>query len=168
MSDFKLAYAASSALTISLASLASDATNLLAGRESTAWDNSSNKYLDLLLGGKITTGTSPTASRVIEVWAYAQVEDTPTYPDVITGSDSARTLTSRDILYASLRLAASMATGASSNVAYWFGPVSIASLFGGVLPKKGGIWVVHNTAVNLNSTGSNHAVYIQPVYATVA
>lgn len=167
MSDFKLAYAASSALTISLASLASD-TNILAGRESTAWDNSSNKYLDLLLGGKITTGTSPTVSRVIEVWAYAQVEDTPTYPDVITGSDSARTLTSRDIVYASLRLAASMSISATSNVAYWFGPVSFASLFGGVLPKKGGIWVVHNTAVNLNSTGGNHAIYIQPVYATVA
>lgn len=166
MSDFKLAYAASSALTITLASLASD-TNILVGRESTAWDNSSNKYLDLLLGGKITTGTSPTVSRVIEVWAYAQVEDTPTYPDGITGSDSARTLTSRDIVYASLRLAASLTVSATSNIAYWFGPVSLASLFGGVLPKKGGIWVVHNTAVNLNSTGSNHAVYIQPVYATV-
>ena len=97
MSDFKLAYAASSALTITLASLASD-TAILVGRESTAWDNSSNKYLDLLLGGKITTGTSPTAARAIEVWAYAQVEDTPTYPDGITGSDSGRTLTSLDAL----------------------------------------------------------------------
>jgi hypothetical protein len=166
MSDFKLAYAASSALTITLASLASD-TAILVGRESTAWDNSSNKYLDLLLGGKITTGTSPTAARAIEVWAYAQVEDTPTYPDGITGSDSGRTLTSRDILFASLRLAASLTVTANSNVAYWMGPISIASLFGGVLPKKGGVWVAHNTVAALHATAGNHALYIQPVYATV-
>lgn len=166
MSNFKIEYAASSALTISPASLASDGT-LLAGRESTAWDNTSNKYLDLLIAGKITTGTSPTAAKNIEIWAYGQLEDTPLYPDTITGSDSARTLTSRDILYATLRLVAAIPVDATSNRGYPFGPVSVAALFGGVLPKRGGIWVVHNTVAALHATGGNHAVYITPVYATV-
>ena len=43
MADQKIAYGSSAALTITLASLASD-TNLLAGRESTAIDNTCLLY----------------------------------------------------------------------------------------------------------------------------
>ena len=66
MSDIKLQYVASSAVTISLASLATDA-NLLAGRESTAIDTSTNEYLDYLLAGQITQGTTPTTGKEIRV-----------------------------------------------------------------------------------------------------
>ncbi|NBW19056.1 MAG: hypothetical protein EBR82_64880 [Caulobacteraceae bacterium] len=68
MADVKIYYVSPSDATITLASLASD-TNLLAGRESNAIDNSSNLYLDYLISGKVTTGTSPTTARSIEVWA---------------------------------------------------------------------------------------------------
>ena len=87
MASQKIVYASSVDLTITLASLASD-TNLLAGRESDVVDNSSNLYLDYLLSGKVTTGTSPTSARSIEVWAYALINDT-TYPGVFDGTDSA-------------------------------------------------------------------------------
>jgi hypothetical protein len=62
MADLKLSYPAASDLTITLASLGSD-TNLLTGRESATIDNSTNLYLDYLISGKITAGTSPTAAR---------------------------------------------------------------------------------------------------------
>lgn len=166
MANIKTEYAASSALTITLASLASD-TNLLAGRESDAVDNTSNKHLDYLLAGKITTGTSPTASRQIEIWVAALIEDS-TYPDVLDGTDSNETITSTDIKYGSMRLAAMLTTANTSDRTYWMAPVSIAYLFGGVCPKKFVVFVVHNTGVNLNSTSGNHAIYVTPIYATVS
>jgi len=166
MADVKIAYGSSSALTITLASLSSD-SSLLAGRESDAVDNTSNKYLDYLLAGKITTGTSPTAAKRIEVWVVGLMEDS-TYPDVFDGTDSAETATSRDILAACGRCVAAMQIDATSNRTYWFGPVSVANAFGGALPKKFVVFVVHDTAVALHATGSNHAVHVTPVYNTVA
>lgn len=164
MADLKIAYGSSAALTITLASLASD-TNLLAGRESTAIDNTSNLYLDYLLSGKVTTGSSPTTGRSIDIYVYALMEDS-TYPDVLTGADSSKTITNAQVRDSSLVLATSMATIATSDISYYFAPVSIAALYGGSLPKKFGVFVVHNTAVNLNSTGSNQAIYVTPVYGT--
>ena len=162
MADQKIAYGSSAALTITLASLASD-TNLLAGRESTAIDNTSNLYLDYLLSGKVTTGTSPTTGKSINI--YVLMEDS-TYPDVLTGTDSNKTITNAQVRDSSLVLAISMATIATSDISYYFAPVSIAALYGGSLPKKFGVFVVHDTAVNLNSTGSDQAIYVTPVYGT--
>ena len=166
MASQKLVYAASADLTITLASLATDA-NLLTGRESTVVDNSSNLYLDYLISDKITTGTSPTTAKCIEVWAYAAQNDTPLYPDVFDGTDSAETITNIEIKQVALRLVAVMTTTSTSNIAYYFPPTSIAQLFGQV-PKKWGIFVTHNTGVNLNATGGNHVISAVGIYATVA
>lgn len=166
MADIKTAYGASAALTITLASLATSST-LVAGRESTAIDNTSNKYLDALVGGKITTGTAPTTAKSILVYVYASLNDTPLYPDVFDGTDSVETVTSTDIRNASLVLAAAMTTDATSDRTYWVRPFSVANCFGGVMPKFWGVFVTHDTAVNLNATGSNHALYYTPVYETV-
>ena len=164
--DIKSAFAASSAaLTITLAALPTSAT-LVAGQESTAVDSTSNLYTDYLIGGKITTGTSPTTAKTIEVWAYGEIEDAPLYPDVLDGTDSAETITSVDIKAAILRPIAIMLTDATSDRAYWFGPVPLASVFGGTLPPRWGVFVVHDTGVNLNATGSNHAIYQRGQYHT--
>jgi hypothetical protein len=165
VADVKANYPAASDATITLASLASD-TNLLAGRESTALDNSSNLYLDYLVSGKITTGTSPTTARSIQVWAVGSWDGT-TWPDVFDGTDSTETITSANHKNSICRFIAEMATDATSDRVYHFGPVSLASAFGGVMPVKVVFFVVHNTAVNLNSTAGNHQVRIQPYYETV-
>lgn len=166
MADIKQAYGTASDATITLASLASD-TNLLAGRESAAIDNTTTLALDYLVSGKVTTGTSPTASRSIEVWAVGSWDGT-NWPDVFDGTESAETITSADIKASICRLLSVMATSATSNVTYHFGPVSIAAAFGGVVPPKFVVFVVHNTGVNLNSTAGNHQIRIQPVYETVS
>jgi hypothetical protein len=36
------------------------------------------------------------------------------------------------------------------------------------MPRNWGLFIVHNTAANLNSTGSNHAFYGTPITYTVA
>jgi len=165
MADVKANYPAASDITITLASLASD-TNLLAGRESTALDNSSNLYLDYLVSGKITTGTSPTTARSIQVWAVGSWDGT-TYGDGFDGTDSTETIISANHKNSICRFIAEMATDATSDRVYHFGPVSLASAFGGVMPVKVVFFVVHNTAVNLNSTAGNHQIRIQPYYETV-
>jgi len=163
--DTKIAYGSSSNLTITLASLATDAS-LLVGRESSAVDNTSNLYVDYLLSGFITTGTSPTASKIIEVHVVGLMDDS-TFPSVFDGTDSAETVTAA-VKANVCRLAASMDTTSASDVAYYFGPVSVAGLFGGVLPKKFVVFVTHSTAVNLNSTSGNHQITVTPVYYNTA
>jgi hypothetical protein len=166
--DFKTKYpsTSSTALTLGCASLASD-SNLLAGRESTAISNISNNDLDHLVSGQITTGTSPTVNTTIEVWAYASqktASDVPTYPDVFDGTDSNEAVTNAGVKNAVLRLVASITVTATSNVAYPFAPVSIASLFG-AMPKFWGLFVVHNTGVALNATGGNHEFNYERIQA---
>ena len=165
MADLKLSYPAASDLTITLASLASD-TNLLTGRESATIDNSTNLYLDILISGKITAGTSPTASRSIEVWAVGSWDGT-NWPDVFDGTESAETITSADIKASVCRFVAAMATANTSDRAYHFGPVSLASAFGGTLPPKVVLFITHSTGQNLNSTAGNHQIRLQPVYQTI-
>lgn len=164
--DIKLAYGSSAAVTITLASLATDA-DLAAGRESTAIDNTSNLYADYLIAGKITTGTSPTVSKAIYVYVVGLMEDS-TYPDVFDGTDGDEDLVTAGRRNSICKQVAVMVVTATSDVTYYFGPVSVASCFGGVVPKKFVVFVVHDTAVNLNSAGSNHAIYVTPVYSTVA
>jgi len=166
MANQKIEYAASSVLTITLASLATD-SSLLTGVESDAVDNSSNKYLDYLISGKITTGTSPTTAKQIEVHVIGLMEDS-TYPDVFDGTGSAETISSAGTKNAICRTVAVISTVNTSDKTYWFGPTSVAACFGGSLPKKFVVFVTHNTAVNLNSTSGNHAIYITPVYVTVS
>jgi hypothetical protein len=167
-STIKTSYPATSsvALTLGLGSLASD-TNLLAGRESTAVDNTTNVDLDHLVSGTIMTGTSPTVSTTIEVWAYASYKTasgTPTYPDVLDGTDSAETITSANVKYSMLRLVAAITVDATTSRAYYFAPVSIAQLFG-AMPKFWGIFVTHNTAVALHATAGNHVIEYERIQA---
>ena len=161
-------YAADAQLTISLASLGSSST-FVAGQESTVVDNSTNKYVDALLSGKVTVGTSPTASTQILVYVFSPINDTPTYPDVMDGSDSAETLTSAGVGRGFLKLAAVLdVDSTTSDRTYAFGQVSVAQLFGGVLPQRWSVFVTHNTGVNLNATSGNHEISYQGVKYDVA
>lgn len=161
MSDIKQKYPASNAdtvdLTITLASLATSST-LLVGRESTAVDNRTNLDLDHLLSGRFKAGTSPTAATKIEVWVAAPTSiasGTATYPDTVTGSDAAITLTSDNVKFSALRLAWSTTVDSTTGRVYSMPPTSLASLFGD-LPPFYSVIVTHSTAVNLDSTAGNH------------
>ena len=159
MSDIKIKYPTGSnadtvAITCNVASLATDATGL-AGRASTAIDNRTNNDLDHLVSGTIRTGTSPTAAKSINVWAYSYVSiasGTPVYVDGITGTDANKSMTSANVKQSTLRLITSMPVDNTTGRDYSFPPVSIANLFGGVLPALWGVFVDHDTAVNLNAT----------------
>lgn len=146
-------------LTITLASLASS-SSLVAGRESTVVDNVSPKYVDVEVKGQITTGTSPTAGRAINVYVYAPIKlvsSTYTYPiattTALTGVNAAATFEIEQLNQ--LRIGAVITPNSTSNRAYSF-RFNIAELFGDTVPMKWGVFVTHSTGVNLNATAGNH------------
>lgn len=157
MADIKTAFGTSTAITITLNSLATSAT---AGRESTAIDNSTNKYLDALVSVilKIAAGT-PANDKCAYVYAYAS-EDGTLYTDNATGTDAAITPESPTCLR--LVHVIPMPTASKTYEAIF----SIAQAFGGVLPRKWGIVVRNYCGINLDSSG-NSASY-SGVYATSA
>jgi hypothetical protein len=162
--NVKIAYAAAVALTITLASLATSST-FLVGRASTALDNTSNLYVDGRITAIVTTGTTPTVDTEIRLYGYADLTDTPTYPDAITGTDAGKTITNAYILDTGLTLLGATAVSATSNVTYPIRCLTVAEAFG-VHPKRVGIFAVHNTAVNLHATGTNHALQYSGAYIT--
>lgn len=161
----KIKYGTAVDATITLASLASD-TNLLVGRESNVIDNTTEGYLDFLISGYITTGTSPVANRVIEVWAVAARDDT-TFPTVFDGTDSAETIASSNIKNGICKFIASLLITSASDTTYHFSGVSVASAFGGLLPAKFVLFVTQSSNVNLSSTANQHKIQLLPVYRQI-
>ena len=146
-------------MTITLTGLATDA-NLLAGRQSTLVDQKdTDDAIDCLVGGKVTTGTTPTTAKQIEVWAIGTADDA-TFSGGAGASDAGFTPTGEKTL---LKLLTIIPTDGTSDHVYEWGPFSVAQAFGGVIPAQWGVYIVHNTAVNLNATAANHFVKYMPI-----
>ena len=163
MATSSINYASAVGITMDLANLASSST-FVAGRESSQIDNATtNKYLDALVRGSISVGTTPTANTIINIYVWgAFVSLATTAIDVLDGTDSAETLTNTGVLY-SLRPGPSINVIAStSDIAYPVLPFSVAALFGGVMPPFWGLFVAHNTGVALrnNAVNTNAFQYI--------
>lgn len=148
-------YSANTAITMDLANLASSST-FLGGRESSQIDNTTNKYMDAMVSGQISVGTTPTANTQIVVYVWgADTSLATTALDVLDGTDSAETLTNTGIL-ANLRVGAVLPVfAATSDIAYLVLPFSVAALFGGLMPKFWGLFVAHNTVAALRNTAVN-------------
>ena len=145
MTTATINYAANAAITMDLANLATSAT-WVAGRESNQIDNTSNKYIDVLVSGKVSVGTTPTANTTIVVYVWgADTSLATTALDVLDGTDSAVTLTNVGILGA-LKFGAVITVPANtSDVQYEILPFSVADLFGH-MPKFWGLYVAHKLA----------------------
>jgi len=155
MGDIKQKFGTNNqAITVTLASLANNGQ-----REGTAIDNSTNCYLDALVGGKIKSGASGTSSTgTINVYATGTTDGGTTYSDGATGSDAGITLTSppNAKLIGIINVVANATT-------YKFGPFSVAAAFNNILPEKWGLIFENKTGGTLDSTGGNHAVTYQGV-----
>lgn len=149
---------ASQAITITAASLATGSA-----RESTAIDNTSNKFLDAMvyLALKLQAG-SPASNKRINVYFYAS-EDGTNYSDNATGSDAALTMRNPTNLFGPFVIN----TPDSGALTYKAVIPSVASYFGGVLPPKWGIVVQNQTNIALDSTEGNHTKEYRGLYETV-
>ena len=109
------------------------------------------------MSGSVSVGTTPTASTVIMFFVWgAETAPSSTAIDVIDGLDSAETITNTGVLYSMFRVGAAINVLVNtSDIAYPVAPFSIAQLFGGVMPKYWGLFVAHNTGVNLRNDAVN-------------
>lgn len=167
--DVKTAYAASASPTLTLASLAASST-LLAGRESSSISNTSNKYLDYMFAGFYKASAANNQAGSIRTAVVGATNDTPLWPDVFDGTDSAETVTAAGIYNAVCRVISDIAADNTANRVWYWGPVGIAPFFGGVIPVHFVLFVSHNIQTSTNgwsATEGLHGVSYTPVYATV-
>lgn len=149
-------YSSNTTITMDLANLASSST-FVAGRESSQVDNTSNKYLDAMVSGNISVGTTPTANTHIIVYVWgADTSLATTAIDVLDGTDSAETITNTGVLASLKPLAVITVLATTSDIAYPILPCSVCTALGvQVLPKFWGLYVAHNTGANLRNTAVN-------------
>lgn len=163
--DVKLAYAASSNLTVTnLASIATSAT-WIAGWESGAIDNTSNLYTDYRVTAKITVASSGLSAGEIRLYLVGMLDDS-TWPDVFDGTESTETVTDTEMRDAICRLGAMTLTDTTASDVYYLEVPSVSAVFGGNMPAKFVVFITHSTGANLASSG--HQVTIKGSYATVA
>jgi hypothetical protein len=155
MASVNIAYAASATITIAPQNVASS-SGFTAGVESSVVDNTSNKYVDAIVGGRWRCGTTPTVNTQVQIYVLSVLNDTPDYPDVFTGTSSAKTITSAGVGRGFLKLAAIMDVDSTTTGRDYYVTFSVAELFGGVMPLKWELFITHNTGVNSDTTAGNH------------
>lgn len=151
--------AAGTAITLTLTSLANGIW-----RQSASVDNTSNLYVDALVGGSIQVGTTPTLGGTIDIYAYGQYDASGEYTAGASGSDADYTADGEQYL---LKPVATIIVDADSDIDYEWGPTSIAQAFGGIMPQRWGLVVENNTGSTLNATGTNNKTAYTGIKYTV-
>lgn len=143
-------YAATASVTLTATSLTNGSY-----RQSAVVDNSSTKYVDVLIGGSIQAGTSPTSGGTLDFFCYGERDDAGQYTAGCSGSDAAYTADGEEDELFHLY---SVTVDTTSDQDYEWGPVSVAQAFGGVMPRKWGVVLRNSSGVTTNATGTNNEV----------
>jgi hypothetical protein len=141
--ELKELFDASTALTITVAGLASSTTGV--GRQSTIVDNTSERYQKIILYIKITVGTTPTANRTIRFYLIRDDNNGTNHRSDGAGSADA------GLTVLNARPIGSILVPINTTDVAYYAEFEIYDP-----GPKWGIAVVHDTGVNLNATGSNH------------
>lgn len=165
--DIKLAYRASSDLTITnLVSLASSAT-WVAGWTSGTIDNTTNLDLGMVVSAKITAGAAPTAGE-LRVSLYTMLDDS-NWSDILSsgteGTEGAATIVDTEIRDCALYPLWSTITDASASRVYVMPQVDIERAIG-FMPHKCAIFIAHSMVQALAASGQQ--VTVKGRYTTVA
>lgn len=131
-------------------------------------DNTSDNYMDVLVGGLLEVGTTtPAAGDTLDIYVYGNY-DTGTSSAIggvidalYTGTDAEKT-EGTDFQKENLYLL--QVVSAEANVGYHWGPVGIAQAFGGTVPPKWGL-ILHNNGSATMAAGSL-AEYIGITYTS--
>jgi hypothetical protein len=162
MATITWVYGAKVTMTITLAALAQDATNLVAGRQSTVVDNKDvDQGVDAMLGGLVTVGATVSSGKQIEVWLFGSFDDAAS--GGFSGSALATDGNFTPDEKTNLQLFTIIPINGTANKGYRFGPKSVAQAFGGVMPTQWGVYIVHNTGGSLHATAGNHRIEYIPV-----
>ena len=156
-------YASPVTLNFTLAGLLGTDSVTGAGRQSDAVDNQTNLYDDILIGGKIsgsfTTSPSaavayPSSGYAVEIWAFGSYDGT-TFPAGLGSADANITI-SQSLRFALMEplLNIFFDNGTDTDVLvtlplqYVWGPISLANIFQGDIPRMWGLWACYNDSAS--------------------
>jgi len=154
MATLKDIFGSSTALTITLASLANSTAGV--GRQSTIVDNTTNAYTAVWVACNIKCGTSPTSNANVYIYLIRDDNNgTNIRSDGAGASDAALTVLNAQLI-GTLKTGASAATGdVLKDIFYVPAP-----------GPKWGIAIVNSTGVALDATGGNHVInYVGETYS---
>jgi hypothetical protein len=149
MATISMSYSAAKTVTITMNNKAANVW-----QQSAVVDNTTDLFVDALLGGSIQAGTTPAVNGQFEIYVYGTFDGT-TYTAGCSGSDAVYTADGEED---ELRFLTTITVDATSDQDYVFGPVSVAQAFGGALPSKWGVVFRNNTSVTTNATGTNNMI----------
>ena len=137
-----------------------------AAEESTSVDNSVNLFVDTLVAGTIRTGSSaPTVDSTVDVFVYGTNDGGTRFSGSATGVKKAYPDTGVPAQAKNqLKPLGSIVVSAATGEDYEFGPWSVASKFGGVLPEEWGIVMYNETGTTLDTTAGNFDISYQGVH----
>jgi hypothetical protein len=149
MAEAKTTYGATTTLTCNFGGLTTGAARI-----SDYVDNSANLGLDALLSIRVgvTTGATTGNDNAVYIYLYGS-EDGTYFDDNVTGTDAAITLRDPNNLRGPYPICFATATGGPCSV----GVMSVASFFGGTMPRYWGFVIENKTNGTLVATASNAA-----------
>ena len=161
MATATINYSSNTTITMDLSALASDAS-FVNGRESGQIDNTSNKYIDAMVSGSFTVGTTPAITGGLMIYLWGADTSLGTTPlKTLDGTDSAEALTTTEL--GMLKFASfTPVLVNTSDTQYFIAPFSVADRFGGHMPKFWGLYVAHNmtAALRTNAANTNSFSYV--------
>lgn len=168
--DVKKVFVASASLTVTnLHSVAASAT-FIAGWESARINHSSDLVLDDSIGFSLVTHASNRQAGSIRAYIVPALDDTPSWPDVLDGTESAETWTDTEERDAAAILAAEIAVDNTASATYAFRIPSVKAVCAGNMPRDYVIFVTTDctttTTAALAAAGST--VKVTSSYLNVA
>ncbi len=151
MADIKIKYAATAAITISLAGKGDGLA-----QQSTEIDNGTNLYDDALL--RIKTNGQTGGSAFCEVYLFSSTGDTVRSGGAGASDANFTPITKVD----ELRFLGVIPMKIAVSVTVIL--EGVASAFGGILPEKWGIVVLNKSGAALHATGGEHDVDYQGIH----
>ena len=159
-----LQYGSTTALTCTSFNSLTASTTTGVAASGPATTSTTNNIVDAMVTVTITVGAhTPSASTNILIWAYGS-EDGTTYSGAQSGSiesfgtDSAETI---DVDGNNMVFIGSIHCHTAS-IQYTSKPMSIASAFGGIMPRKWGVVIQNQTGTTLAASG--HSVDYTEIY----
>lgn len=123
--------------------------------------------IDVLVEIVARVGTTPTINTEIRAYLFPIGDGGTVYPDVFDGTPSAETVTSAGVRDSFMKLAGVGVVDATTSDRDYPINFNLLSFFP-TLPKKVGVFMAHNTGVNLNSTAGNQKYQYTSYYETIA
>lgn len=159
MATIKDSYAAASAITITLGSLANSTAGV--GRQGTLVDNTTNLYIGAEISVNIKMGTSPTNNSLVYVYLVRSNNDSTAIIDDGAGTTDAGLTVINAPLLGVLNTGGAAATGQNLKA-------NFDTRFLGALGPKWTVAIVNSSGVALDSTNGNHVVSFVGITQTVA